>query len=333
MTGVRIRMGPRPLSVLRAHHSGRRATAGEPSDLDESMLPKTNRAGFTLIELLVVISIIALLIGLLLPALAKAQRNARSIKDQTQVKEIHQSMLIFANDQSSGRLPLPGLINRLIDPHTGLHLSGQGPEDVNLNHTAPLYSAMIAQEYFNGDILIGPTEVNPAIVEYTEYDYSMYEPGNDSYWDTGFVATLESANLSNTSYAHMALCGKRKDLKWRNTQTTGDPAVATRGTRDGAVTGMEYSQSPTIQLHGPEKEWVGNVAFMDNHAELVNNFFPKLTSYEPATADGSPTKDNIFNAEFTDFGASGQSSNDAYMVVSTASTDITVEAEYDELFP
>ena len=79
------------------------------------------RRGFTLIELLVVMAIIALLIGLLLPALAKAQANARSLKDKAQQKEIHQAMLVFANDNEE-LLPTPGLINRLQDPYTGEQL-------------------------------------------------------------------------------------------------------------------------------------------------------------------------------------------------------------------
>ena len=88
--------------------------------------------GFTLIELLVVIAIIALLVGLLLPALAKAQRNARSMKDSTQIKQIHTAFLTFAN-VNKGRLPIPGLIDR--DPAT--FMSGVGGTGVNMPGVGP----------------------------------------------------------------------------------------------------------------------------------------------------------------------------------------------------
>lgn len=303
----------------------------------ESPLMRTNRLknGFTLVELLVVVAIIALLISLLLPALSKAQRNAKTVQDISNIAMIHKAFLTWSNQDDRGRLPLPGRIARLAVPGLGF-VSGQGEENISLNNTANLYASMIQKDFISAKLVVSPIDTNPVVDEKRDYNYNAAQPGAvaPTYWDTsataGFKANIHQTTVgaSNTSYAHLVLVGDRKKFSWSNKADGTRPVMGNRGTYCGALSGNNYQKAYWNQAISPDDTWEGIMCFGDNHTQLEKSMIPDTVQYECGAIN--LRKDNCYKWDFVGNSCKGMTEGDTWMCIIIGNPSVTMATEAPE---
>lgn len=216
---------------------------------------QSSKRGFTLIELLVVVSIIGLLIGILLPALGRAKRNAQQIKCASQLREVHRGFATFAQNNRD-RYPVPSVIDKL--NYT------EGPGNINQidqnttaaerkkNRTGAILSFLIYQGFFPPELVISPAEAEGLIHKDPDFEVGNVKAAQDptrALWDPAFVGTPSRNDFvppaadddgtppdieipgqgGNNSYAMNPLWGRRYTLYYSLTYSSNEPLIGNRG--------------------------------------------------------------------------------------------------------
>ena len=261
---------------------------------------------FTLIELLVVISIIALLMGILLPALSSARTAARKMKNNANLRGIGQAFVISGQDNNGYFAGVNGRAQQIAHSQYTFVKAKQinsynGGGNSAGGNVQGRYALLLEGGYLTPELLISPGEINQSI--------RKWEPERANSNPYGQITATSPAGEIFFSYALSNLIPQPswaaigRVMEWQDNANAQALTVSDRLYGKAKVNNNnnnnntpDNTNAATHRSIWSSDQWSGGLVFNDNHVESANKSQFEASKFKYGSIDTTGvTEDNIFS--------------------------------------